>query len=476
MVQRLTERRIEEDMTSEVEVIRVAGPNAGHTGHDKKGNPWAFRQLPVAAVVPGPVILGIAAGSEIDPDVLVDELQRASEAGLLDGKKVWISDEATIIEDHHKETESEEGLVKKVGSTGKGIGAARAARVMRRAKRLADCPDIKEKLREAWKYVKFNQAGVNRCYGGWARSIPLIIEGAQGYGLGVHAGHYPQSTSSDCRAIDFLSMAGINPWNWSNEDVHVWVVARTYPIRVAGNSGPLKGETTWSELGLPQERTTVTQKVRRVGEPDWDFVKKAVEANGPAQVHLAVFMLDQMFPQAAGRVTVETLPVDATNYISEVIEKRVGAKVDLVGTGPNSVVWRSYRPGGERKTDAPEWVWLPGGFKPAKHKVVKETTPEQVVRKWWADTAQGHIDMVVPKMVEYGSNDLVEIGREFLALAGIKEASDSFAHEVGILFYARGKLARWSAAVGRGEHVSRDTLDDIVAYAMMAILNQEESK
>lgn len=511
MVQRLTERRLEENQNLYVEVVRVAGPNAGHTGYDQMGQSWAFRQLPVAAVVPGQVILGIAAGSEIDPDVLIDEIDRAKEAGLLVDKVIWVSDEATIIEPNHKEIEAEAGLVARAGSTAKGIGAARADRVMRTAMRLADCPEIKRSL--VSKGVSINLAGENRWSSvpGDLNPVPLIIEGAQGYGLGVHAGYYPQSTSSDCRAIDFLAMAGINPWNWDNEDMHVWVVARTYPIRVAGNSGPLKGETSWDELDLPTERTTVTQKVRRVGEPDWAFVKRAVEANGPANVHLAVFMLDQMFPEVTGVTTIEELSTEAVQYISYTIEAETGAKVAIVGTGPNSVTWRSYRPGMKDLTGLSH----PAGYgtRYDKPRLVGQTGPEfahfgieqdgtakqfkdmttdeklvayygqgapdfgtksEPVRDWWMNTAERHADMVTPKMAEYGSRDLVEIGREFAALAGREGLDDTVAYEVGVFFYLRGKVARWSAAVGRGEQVSQDTLDDIVAYSMMVLHNREE--
>ena len=493
MVQRLTERRLEENPKSYVEVVRVAGPNAGHTGHDETGKAWAFRQLPVAAVVPGNVVLGIAAGSEIDPEVLLDELTRATNAGLLDDKMVWVSDEATIIEPKHKQLEAEAGLVKRAGSTGKGIGAARADRVMRTAKRLADCPELRNELKQYG--VVCNAAGQNR-FGPNYSYVPLIIEGAQGYGLGVHAGHYPQSTSSDCRAIDFLAMAGINPWNWPNEDVHVWVVARTYPIRVAGNSGPLQGETSWGELGLPEEYTTVTQKVRRVGSPDWAHVNRAVEANGPAQVHLAVFMLDQMFPEVAGVETIEALSSQSVEYITNTIEVLTRAKVDLVGTGPNSVVWRSYRPGlvdtakmnhpagyGTRYDKprlvgqtGPEFVKLPSKEELDAKERAYYTSPAQRVKNWWMKQAEEHADMVTPKMAEYGSRDLVEIGREFSALAGKEGLSDEAAYEVGVFFYLRGKVARWSAAVGRGDQVSKDTLDDIVAYSMMVLHNRQEGQ
>src|SRR5699024_12386568 len=44
MVQRLTERRLEENPETYVEVVRGAGPNAGNTGHDETGKDGAFRQ------------------------------------------------------------------------------------------------------------------------------------------------------------------------------------------------------------------------------------------------------------------------------------------------------------------------------------------------------------------------------------------------------------------------------------------------
>ena len=60
----------------------------------------------------------------------------------------------------------------------------------------------------------------------------------------------------------------------------VLLVARTYPIRVAGNSGPLKNELTWEEISRRvgkqvMERTTVTNKIRRVGEWDEELLDNA---------------------------------------------------------------------------------------------------------------------------------------------------------------------------------------------------------
>lgn len=317
------------------QVIRVAGPNAGHTGYDRAGRPWALRQVPVAAVTDGPAILGIAPGSEIDPAVLLDEIDRLTAAGLFKDKLLWVSDEATIITESHREQESPAGsaLTERLGSTAKGIGAARAGRIWRKANRLKDSPWLMDMLNERGVMLAPANFDVTNAY------EDTIIEGTQGFGLGLHAGYYPKCTSSDCRAIDFLGMAGISPWAF--DDVKVHVVARIFPIRVAGNSGPLVGETSWEALDLPPEYTTVTKKVRRVGAPDWPLVAEAVRANGGAPtVRLAITMLDQIFPALRDASLYDEdcddkALEDVIVYLKQ-IEYECGAKIEWVTTGPDT--------------------------------------------------------------------------------------------------------------------------------------------
>lgn len=309
--------------------IRVAGPNAGHTAWDRQGREWKLRQVPAAAAV-SPCRLGIAAGSEIDLPVLADEMRQMDAAGHSVSSRLWVHPSATIIEDKHKHAEQREGLTERIGSTGKGIGAARAARLMREAEQVRDLAALPlpvELIPAGWPLALWPN-----------RTSHVVIEGTQGYGLGLHTRFYPQVTSSDCRAIDFLSMAGISPWAPEVAKLDVWVVARVYPIRVAGNSGPLVGETSWGALGLPEERTTVTHKVRRVGMWDTMLVCEAVKANGGAPVaKLALTMLDQMFPEVAGVTDPGHLSRPAMQFITEV-EQAVGTRVGLVGTSPTTVV------------------------------------------------------------------------------------------------------------------------------------------
>lgn len=356
--------------------IRVAGPNAGHTVYDQGGDSFAFRQLPVGAVLDHhehPVTCVIAAGSEIDLEVLFAEIRKVAEYGHY--LNLLVDQNATIIQDHHKLAEQDGLMVERLGSTAKGIGAARADRIWRTADRLRDLPDAVREL-EAWTdpdgrfqvRVVDTSKYLNHAL---AQDGAVIVEGTQGYGLGVHTDHYPKSTSSDCRAIDFLAMAGISPWHPGVSGMTAVVVCRVYPIRVAGNSGELRNETTWEALGLPQERTTVTQKVRRVGDWDAELVRDAVQANGGGEfdpmvdhlrrmadpeyggpsVMVALTMVDQKIPEMYGFEECED-PESCTGHpgmtqeaavrfkeLLEQVEADAGAPVLLATTGPKSAVW-----------------------------------------------------------------------------------------------------------------------------------------
>jgi len=310
--------------------IRVAGPNAGHTAYDNSGREWKLRAVPVAAVTNSVCQLHIAAGSEIDAGVLWAELDELDRAGHKASQRLTIHPSATLLEGRHTRFEAESGIVGRIGSTGKGIGAARADRIHRTANLAGEATGIFSPF--------LGEEGPLDLTGlGW-----VVIEGTQGYGLGLHTKHYPQVTSSDCRALDFLGMAGISPWSLDVSPFEVIVVARTYPIRVAGNSGPLKGETSWEALGLPEELTTVTKKVRRVGEWDTDLLREAIFANGGGgwntDVKLAITMLDQMFPETAGEADLQRFEhhEKALAWLLEV-QDEMETDIAYVGTGPQTL-------------------------------------------------------------------------------------------------------------------------------------------
>lgn len=314
--------------------VRVGGPNAGHSATDKHGKVWALRTIPVGAVVNDTCKLVVAQGSEIDPNVLDHEVNMLEAAGIPVRDRLFIDETATIITQDHIDEEAAGAMTDRLGSTAKGIGAARAARLMRRAHLAANVGSVSG---------KYNVTNTARMLTESSRTDSIIIEGTQGYGLGLHAGYYPFSTSGDCRAIDFLAQSGIG----TCDAFHAWVVFRVYPIRVAGNSGPLAGELSWEELGessggyIQPEKTTVTKKTRRVGEFDFQLAEAALLANGHPnpRVNVVVSFADYLDPKIAGTTSrAELCSSDAVMSWLDNFQSTLRVKVAMVTTGPNSAV------------------------------------------------------------------------------------------------------------------------------------------
>lgn len=310
--------------------VRVGGPNAGHTvvhSTRREARPVALRQLPVAAIADPLCNLVIAAGSEIDPAVLQEEIDLVEGLGIPVHDRLYVDREATIIDPEFGEIEQ---AVIGSGTTGKGIGVARAMRALR-------WPDLKraEDLEETWSARVVDTQAL--LWFALEHDKSIMIEGTQGYKLGSHAGAWPHVTSGDCRAIDMLAMAGLPP-----QDTDTWVVLRSYPIRIAGNSGPLEHETTWEEIGVPPEFTTVTKKMRRVGEWNEEWARQSVRLNSrpnrPAS--LAITFADYWWPHLTGRnieLRWTELPGDMYDKLYH-IQAETGGKIRLLGTGPDTQI------------------------------------------------------------------------------------------------------------------------------------------
>ncbi len=304
-------------------VVRVGGTNSGHTAVDAQGRTWALRQLPAACVHGAEVVL--PAGSLIDPEVLAREVR---EIGI-DPSRVHLSPFATVIEEKDKAQERAR-IVSAIGSTGSGTGAALARRVSRSGDLLLarNCAVLAAYVRDVEPVLARTLASGRR----------VIVEGSQGFGLSVyHGGHYPHATSRDTTAATFLGEAGLSPFDVDD----VTLVLRAFPIRVAGESGPLENETDWSTLarqaGLPGdyvELTTATRKVRRVARFDPEVARRAIAANKPTRVVLN--HCDYLGPE----VRHGDLGQAFQAFVEEVVEGPIQRRVDWVGLGPASLVER----------------------------------------------------------------------------------------------------------------------------------------
>lgn len=310
-------------------LVRVGGPNAGHTVHEEP-EPYTFHLLPSGTrVAPqARVVLG--------PGILLSReriLQEISECGVTPGR-LFIDPQAMLIEPEDVGCE-ERSLKRDIGSTAQGVGAATARKVMRTAAhpavRLArDVPALAAYLRPTAEVLE-------EAYG---RGQRVLLEGTQGTGLSLHHGDYPFVTSRDTTASGCLAEAGIAPGRVRK----TVLVCRTYPIRVhnpeGGSSGPLVGELTWEEISArsgvaldtlrEKERTSTTHRERRVGEFDWVLLRKAVSLNAPTDVALTFVDYLSSGNWAARRF--EQLTDEAQRHIED-IERVAGAPVSLVSTG-----------------------------------------------------------------------------------------------------------------------------------------------
>ena len=79
------------------------------------------------------------------------------------------------------------------------------------------------------------------------------------------------------------------------------------------------------------EFTTVTKKVRRVGEFDLAAVKRAVMLNRPTQI--ALMFADYLNYENFGISDGDGLTADTLKFLI-LLEKELGVPVTLVGTGP----------------------------------------------------------------------------------------------------------------------------------------------
>lgn len=354
--------------------IRTGGPNAGHTVYGPEphitagdGDPVKFeayqrqihklRQLPTASVSNPRTSIAIAAGGLVDPPLLFDEM-RATGAG-----RILVDRAVTILQRKHRYQEENDPDMQ-WGSTREGIGAARADRIHRTAATAASFwPEVIPARPDSnFEVVQTDVAQIARDTLGWGGTV--LIEAAQGYGLGLHTEYYPKTTSADCRAIDALADVGLSPWcdEVRFAQLEVWVVVRPYPIRVAGESGPLFGETDWASLGLSEERTTVTNKVRRVGQWDHGLVTAAVRANGggrtmhigdSAPVKIALTMVDQVIPELAGLNSLTDPRLQQPELVSRLWRwmqraDACGAPVGMLTTSPYDAVFDTDSPSFQR--------------------------------------------------------------------------------------------------------------------------------
>lgn len=210
-----------------------------------------MQQLPVGWVNPHTTLV-LGAGAVIDPAILEREFDMVTAATGEDVRtRTFIDPRAWVHLPEHAELSKMSGRHHLMGATGKGCSEA----VMHRIHNRGSAVDSDSGVGNFDDFVNSAEST------SWLDGVRLIdtermlneavdagariqLEGCQGTLLDLYLGPYPYVTHKQTTAAQWLSECGLSP----ALDVSITMVVRTYPIRVAGNSGPLASEISWPEL------------------------------------------------------------------------------------------------------------------------------------------------------------------------------------------------------------------------------------
>lgn len=401
--------------------VRTGAVNAGHTvlWPDAEGVAVKMQQLPTGWVNPTTQLV-LGAGTFIHPIILADEIERVSRLTQEDVRdRLLIDHRASLHLPEHQEQAKLENRHHLIGATGKGCSVAITDKIRYRGRGY-------KLFREWWDdrdnnpyYTPLPLGDTQNClHLAYDKGESILLEGTQGSKLDLHLGPYPYTTHKQTTASEWVTEAGLAP----GMNYDTILVCRTYPIRVAGNSGPLPKETTWPNLArtinrlllrhqLPQrvksyalvdfetalhelaqsgqyslpkhqdgsvnfdmhrwtaeerltysvalselnaaalkrlsgpviqelmylfELTTVTKKLRRIGEWDPESVADQVRYNRANQVVLTFF--NYWFPEIWGKTNREPRTFLKKEHLArvEAVQSQIGCKVSAITTGPAS--------------------------------------------------------------------------------------------------------------------------------------------
>lgn len=314
--------------------VRVGSPNAGHTiwWRDEK---HVMQSIPCGWINPNASIV-IGRGALLNMKQFMKELVHILTYYPDFLNRLYIDPEAGILDEkfHQQEGGTEGEMHKRIGSTGEGVGPARVARINRDPSQFRQFKNVAEEYGlEACLCTNTPRFLADLQDGGHN----ILIEGTQGSGLSLLHSHYPYCTSIDTNAAGIISEVGIAP----SRVTDVLMVVRTYPIRVAGNSGYMRNEISWDELNrrmgveITPEKTTVTKKVRRIAEWDDELFEQSCILNAPTEI--ALTFADYIDPSIANESDVDKV-VNSTALSKFIVEHNLAEKLKYIGTGAKTMV------------------------------------------------------------------------------------------------------------------------------------------
>jgi adenylosuccinate synthase len=307
-------------------VVRYGGgANAGHTviiGQTK----FALHLMPSGAVREKTACV-IANGVVVDPGTLIDEIMGLAEKGIAINGRLFISENAHIVLDYHKQEDQlrESALGKnKIGTTARGIGPCYADKIGRSyALRMADLRNLAGLKDKLVKIVDYKNKLFGALYGAAAIDVEtifekckrysstlepficnttqylheaidagknILFEGAQGALLDLDHGTFPFVTSSNASSLGLGPGCGV-PTKCVDRFIGV---VKAYTTRVG--AGPFPSEQDNAIGNLIREKGheygTTTGRPRRCGWFDAVAVAYTVRLGGVNEI--AMMHLDTL--------------------------------------------------------------------------------------------------------------------------------------------------------------------------------------
>lgn len=266
-------------------VVSANMPNAGHTAYcpvtDQK---FVHKVLPSAIFGWRLRTIAIGPGAVFSIDRLEEEW--AAVCKYRDDLTLIIHEAAGILRPEHKEAEQK--TLSRISSTMQGSAEALISKIRREDKAIAQQWQmaIEERLGE---YGKVRVVSQRRWLEIMRHAENILCEGSQGYSLSISAGFYPYCTSRDCTPARVLADCAV-PLDGLRD---TYGSCRVHPIRVGntpdGYSGdwyPDQKEIHFSDLGVPDETTTVTGRVRRIATFSQEQMEEAMSMAAPDYVFL----------------------------------------------------------------------------------------------------------------------------------------------------------------------------------------------
>ena len=309
--------------------VRVGAPNAGHSFLDTDGTLYKMQTIPVGWKNRTAMLI-IGRGGLLNPALFRAEVEAIAKVDPTIYGRLYVDGSCGVLDDmfHFAEGGIHGEMHARIGSTGEGVGPARVARINRDPQQFRLFRDLAMTDPFFYQFLMEDTPSFIS-----NSNLRVLLEGAQGQGLSMIHGPWPYCTSIDPGPAQLLSDVGIPPACMGD----AIACFRTYPIRVAGNSGPLYKEITWEALAerlgdptMVPERTTVTKKIRRVGEWDPQLALQCKTLHRPSA--LALMFADYIDRANVGVTSWDALSEKTRKFIRD-FEDFMEAPVNFIGTG-----------------------------------------------------------------------------------------------------------------------------------------------